>query len=237
MGLQGMGYKMDIVFVIDATGSMTPIMNQVRANALTLGDKICEGMKASGKPVDELRMRVIDFADYASEGDEAIRLTDFFNMPADKEKFENAINAIDIDRRGGDVPENGLEALFVAMNSDWVKIGAGENGRHVIVLITDAVPLNLQDRAGCVDYPADEYPSNIEELSEIWNADAQSAITKLSPSKKRLVLYAPAGTDAAGHTWDTVRSWEWTTSTEVDASTGLEGIDMSAIIAEIVRSM
>ncbi len=237
MGLQGMGYKMDIVFVIDATGSMTPIMQQAKENALTLGDKICEGMKNAGKPVDELRLKVIDFADFASEGDEAIRSTDFYTMPAEKEKFEKAINEINIDRRGGDIPENALEALYAAMNSDWVKIGAGENGRHVIVLITDAVPLNLRERDGCVGYQSDEYPSDIEELSQIWNADAQSSTTRLSPSKKRLVLYAPAGTDAAGHTWDTVRSWEWTTSTEVDAAAGLEGIDMNAIIAEIVRSM
>lgn len=236
MGLQGIGYKLDIVFVIDATGSMTPIMNQVKANALTLGDRICDEMKAANKPVDELRLRVIDFADFASEGDEAIRLSDFYKMPEEKAAFEKRVNDIDIDMRGGDIPENGLEALFAAINSDWVKIGAGEKGRHIIVLMTDAVPLNLQERAGCVGYNAEEYPSNIEELTEIWNADAQSTTTKLSPSKKRLIVYAPAGKDAQGHTWDDVTSWEWVTGATVDPSTGLEGIDLSVIIAEIVRS-
>ena len=236
MGLQGIVYKLDIVCVIDATGSMTPIMNQVKANALTLGDRICEEMKNANKPVDELRLRVIDFADFATEGEDAIRLSDFYKMPEEKAAFEKRVNDIDIDMRGGDIPENGLEALFAAINSDWVKIGAGEKGRHIIVLMTDAVPLKLQERNGCVGYHADEYPSNIEELTEIWNADAQSTSTKLSPSKKRLIVYAPAGSDAAGHTWDDVTSWEWVTGATVDPSTGLEGIDLSVIIAEIVRS-
>ncbi len=236
MGLQGKGYKMDIVFVIDATGSMTPIMNEVKANALSLGDKITEALKAANKNVDELRLRVIDFADFASEGEDAIRLSDFYTMPEQKAEFEARINNIDIDMRGGDIPENALEALYAAINSDWVKIGAGEKGRHIIVLMTDAVPLNLQERAGCVGYHADEYPSNIEELTEIWSADSQSSITKLSPTNKRLIIFAPTGSDKAGHTWDDVTSWEWVTGATVDPAKGLAELDLSVIIAEIVRS-
>ena len=78
MGLQSSGYKIDIVFVIDATGSMTPIMDQVRQKALTLHEDITAGLKAANKPVSELRLRVIDFADYASEGEDAIHQTAFF---------------------------------------------------------------------------------------------------------------------------------------------------------------
>lgn len=236
MGLQGKGYKMDIVFVIDATGSMTPIMNEVKANALSLGDKISQALEAAKKPVDELRLRVIDFADFASEGEDAIRLSDFYTMPTQKAEFEARVNNIDIDMRGGDIPENALEALFAAINSDWVKIGAGEKGRHIIVLMTDAVPLNLQERAGCIGYQADEYPTNIEELAEIWGADAQSSITKLSPLNRRLVLFVPDGNDAAGHSWDAVKSWDWTSSKTVDSAKGLGELDLSVIIGEIVRS-
>ena len=236
MGLQGMGYKIDIVFVIDATGSMTPIMNQIKANALTLGDRICDKMQAANKPVDELRLRVIDFGDFASDGDGAIRLSDFYKMPEEKAAFEKRVNDIDIEIRGGDIPKNGLEALFAAINSDWVKIGAGEKGRHIIVLMTDSVPLNLQERAGCVGYNADEFPSNIEEMSAIWSEDAQSTTIKLSPSKKRLIVYAPAGKDAQGHTWDDVTSWEWVTGAAVDPVNGFEDINLDLIITEMTQS-
>lgn len=239
MGLQGFGYKLDIVFVIDATGSMGPIMNQVKAQALSLGDKINSALGAAGKPVDSMRMRVVDFGDYATEGDDAIRQTDFFTIPADKQKFEDHVNALDYDGRGGDIPENALEALFVAMSSDWVKINtaAGEKGRHIIVLMTDAYPLNLQERKGCYGYPEDDFPADIAEMEGIWSASAQDTTLSLSPASKRLILFVPEGADAAGHSWDSVSAWENTTTTAVDPMNGLGEFDVDAIISEIVRSV
>lgn len=241
MGLQGVNYKIDIAFVIDATGSMTPIMDQVRARALTLGDEIRDALEAANKPVGEMRIRLIDYADYASEGDDAIHQTDFFNMPADKALFEQAVKGIVIDNRGGDAPENGLEGLFVAMNSDWTKIKPGEKGRHIIVLITDAYPLNLHEREGCIGYPSDEIPADVAELESIWEEGSDgmqggAKSTLLSYPNERLVIYAPAGADAAGHSWDAVSTWTKTVMKEVDAATGLVEIKLDGIIDEIVRS-
>ncbi len=234
--LQGQkSYKLDIAFVIDATGSMGPIIETVRQRVLSLGDDIVAAMAESNKPVSQLRVRVIDFADFGSEGDDAIHSTEFFTLPDQADKFQAAINGINIEMRGGDVPENALEALFIAMNSDWTSFGA-DNGRHIIVLMTDASPLNLQERNGCVGYQSDLYPADINELESIWSEnDAQAAITKLHPRRKRLLLFVPDGT-IADHSWDQVKGWEFTTSTSVDPARGLGDIDYSTIIAEIVRS-
>lgn len=237
MGLQGEDYKIDIAFVIDATGSMGPIMASVKASALSLGDQIVKALSDAKKPVEQLRMRVIDFADYATEADDAIHQTDFYTMPADKQKFTDAINNIQYDRRGGDIPENALEALFIAMNSDWVPLAKGEKGRHIIIMMTDAYPLKLHERDGSMGYVADDFPSNVQELQNIWDAaGSQDATTSLSRKNRRLILFVPDGDDGAGHGWGDVLGWDYAATKIVDPAKGLDGIDMSYIITEIVRS-
>ena len=239
MGQFIQGYNIDICFVIDATGSMGPIIDQVKANAKQMHEKIIDGMEDANKNVKQLRISVIDFADFASEGDDAIHSTDFFVMPEGADDFKRAVDAIDIGLakggKGGDVPENALEALFIAMNQDWTPLSMAQNGRHIIVLITDAPPLPLGARDGSIGYNKDDYPENIAELEEIWKEKeaAQGAMksTQLHSKKKRLVLFAPAGPE-----WDAVRNWEYTISNVVDADSGLIEFNVDDIVAEIVRS-
>ncbi len=228
-------FKIDIVFVIDSTESMAPIKQQVQQFVLSFGDQICKGFEKVWRPINQLRVKVIDFADFATEGYDAIRSTDFFTLPDEMEYFEKAIKDIGFDRRDGKGAENGLEALYYAIKSDWVKFAKGEYGRQVIVLITDALPLHLQERAGCEGYFEDDYPSNVEELSQVWHADAQFPLSRLVPDEKRLVLFAPEGADEAEHSWTNVIGWEYSTYFDVNAKVGLENVDLDAIIAEIVR--
>ena len=58
-------YAVDIVFCIDVTGSMTPIIDAVKANALRFYDDVQANLTDKGKNVDELRVRVIAFRDFA----------------------------------------------------------------------------------------------------------------------------------------------------------------------------
>ncbi len=238
MGQQGKTYKLDIAFVIDATGSMEPLMEDVRARAKMLGDEIVEAMEAAGKHVSQIRARVVDFADYAAEGEDAIHQTPFFDLMTQKAEFEQAINAIDIENRGGDIPENGLEALFIAMNSDWFQIKSDDKGRHIIVVLTDAVPLHLQERKDCEGYPVGRVPDTITDLQDIWDEDSAQGMgtTRLSYNNRRLIVFAPDTTDAAGHTWNDVTSWEWAASIPVNPGMGFKELSLDKVIAEIVRS-
>jgi hypothetical protein len=56
---RGLSYAVDIVFCIDVTGSMTPIIDQVKANALRFYDDVQSNLTAKSKNVDQLRVRVI----------------------------------------------------------------------------------------------------------------------------------------------------------------------------------
>ena len=62
-------------------------------------------------------------------------VTNFFLLPQQAREFEACINSIHADG-GGDIPEDGLEALAYAIRSPWTT--EGEKQRHVIVVWSDA---------------------------------------------------------------------------------------------------
>jgi len=235
--LQGLKqYKIDVVLVIDATGSMSPFMDEVKAGILSAPMQIKAALEKENKHVEQMRIRVIDYGDYAYDGSDAIHSTRFFDADTEGEEIVNAINGIDYMGRGGDVPENGLEALYEAMDSDWVD--PKPNGRHIIVLVTDAPPLDLGERKECEGYDKDKYPETIEDLGEIWNpTDMQGGESglKLSPAKARLVLFAPQGV-IADHTWDDVVNWERVIFKPVTPDAGVD-ISMDDVVSEIVHSV
>ena len=65
---KGLRYAVDIVFCIDVTGSMTPILDRVKDNALRFYDDVQKNLTDKGKNVDELRVRVIAFRDFKADG-------------------------------------------------------------------------------------------------------------------------------------------------------------------------
>lgn len=75
----GMDYTVDMVFCIDATGSMENftgsqkcIINMVKENALNFYDDFVKVMESKSKHVRQLRIRVVAFRDYLADGDNAI---------------------------------------------------------------------------------------------------------------------------------------------------------------------
>ena len=56
---RGLSYAVDIVFCIDVTGSMTPILDTVKENALGFYDDVQANLAEKGKNVEQLRVRLI----------------------------------------------------------------------------------------------------------------------------------------------------------------------------------
>ena len=138
---RGLTYAVDIVFCIDATGSMTPIIDQVKANALRFYDDVQSNLTAKGKNVDQLRVRVIAFRDFAADGEAALEESPFFTLPDERAGFSEFVNGL-VAEGGGDAPESGLEAVALAIDSPWTT--TGDRRRQVIVIWTDqpAQPLD-----------------------------------------------------------------------------------------------
>jgi hypothetical protein len=227
MSNQGLKYNVDIVFCIDVTGSMHDILELVKKNALRFYPDLQNALDLKDKNVEALRIKVIAFRDFYVDGDGALETTDFIDLKNNPETFNSFVHSLRPDG-GGDEPENGLEALALAMKSEWAK--DGDRQRHIIVVYSDASthPLETGSSGTHIYYPKG-MPKDFNELTDWW--DGQSYMS--NRSAKRLIIFAPdsnAWTEIATH-------WENTVHYPSRAGEGLGDIDYQTILSAIVNSI
>ena len=223
----GLKYNVDIVMCIDATGSMKPILDTVKNNALRFYDDLTAKMEEKDKHIDTLRVRVIAFRDYTYDGDEAMLATDFFELPADTARFRQLVSGIRA-KGGGDKPEDGLEALAYAMRSDWTR--EGDRRRHIIAVWTDDGTHDLGFSAKAPNYPK-AMAKDFDELTEWWGDAGQSGV--MDANAKRLLVFAPEKPS-----WTTIESyWDNVVFFPSIAGQGLREVDYEAILSAICNSI
>ena len=226
MAGQGLKYNVDIVMCIDCTGSMGDLLDTVKNNALKFYPDLHQRCDEKGKEISELRIRVIAFRDFACDGAAAIADTGFLSIPDQESAFKSFVSGL-TPKGGGDEPENGLEALAMAINSDWT--AGGDRRRHVVVVWSDASTHPLGVGKESPIYPQD-MPANFDELTDWWE-DEQTG--KMRKSAKRLVMFAP---DASAWT-EIGMNWSNTIHHPAKAGAGLEDVDYETILSTIVNSI
>ena len=179
-------YTVDLVFVIDVTMSMDHILDIVKVNALSFYHDFTSVMNKKHKVVSQLRVRVVAFRDYFYDHEDAMLMTNFFNLPQEAQSFQMAVESLKPDG-GGDDPEDGLEALAFAMRSDWNT--SGQKKRHVIVVWSDDGTHDLGFGKSVPNYPSG-MPVDFNELTEWWGTK-QSKNSVMDQSAKRLVMFTP----------------------------------------------
>ena len=222
---RGMAYAVDIVFCIDVTGSMTPIIDTVKANALRFYDDVQTNLTEKGKNVDQLRVRVVAFRDFLADGGAAMQESPFYVLPGEQGQFSDFVNSL-LAQGGGDAPESGLEAVSLAINSPWTT--SGDRRRQVIVVWTDTPAQPL----GAAPAPADlagRIPANFSDLTDLW----ENAQGVMGSSSKRLILFAPDGPG-----WSDISGvWENVVHHPSQAGGGLSDVDYGTIIDSIGNSV
>jgi hypothetical protein len=222
---RGLSYAVDIVFCIDVTGSMTPILDQVKANALRFYSDVQSNLTAKGKNIDELRVRVVAFRDIVADGEAALQESPFFALPGDQAGFSEFVNGL-VAEGGGDAPESGLEATALAMSSPWTT--RGDRRRQVIVVWTDQ-PAHPLDPSVLPAGLVDRVPADFSALTDLWE-DPQGP---LGSSSKRLILFAPDGPG-----WSDISGvWENVVHHPSQAGGGLSDVDYGTIIDSIGNSV
>jgi hypothetical protein len=222
---RGLSYAVDIVFCVDVTGSMTPILDQVKANALRFYSDVQSNLTAKGKTIDELRVRVVAFRDIIADGEAALQESPFFELPAEATGFSSFVNSL-VAEGGGDPPESGLEAAALAMTSPWTT--RGDRRRQVIVVWTDQ-PAHPLDASALPPTLAGRVPADFSALTDLWE-DPQGP---LGSSSKRLILFAPDGPG-----WSDISGvWENVVHHPSQAGSGLSEIDYGTIIDSIGNSV
>ncbi len=218
-----LNYNVDIVFVIDSTGSMGHTVEMVKNNALSFHDQLMWSMEKKQKKVDKLRVKVVSFRDYLADA-EPMLVTDFFDLPNEAADLREIIGTIHADG-GGDEPEDALEALGYAIRSNWDV--SGTKSRHIIVLYTDSSAHQLGFGARSPKYPQG-MARDISELTAWWdNPDF------IKQSAKRLLLFAPDTMD-----WNYISTnWSNVIHYPSQAGAGLSEMDFNEILNVIANSI
>ena len=222
---QSMKYAVDLVFCIDKTSSMVPLIRRVKENALRFHEDLTARMEEMNKRIDELRIRVIAFGDVYFDGADWLKESEFFELPGEIAQYNNFVADIKA-TGGGDDPESGLEALALALQSDWTK--GGDRRRHTVVVWTDTSAHELERAAAeqPSSYPA-EMPKSIDELTDQWDGQGIDA------SARRLILFAPdvyPWSDIAAH-------WEEVVHFPSKGGDGLGEMDYGSIMSMLAHSI
>ena len=204
--------NVDVVMCMDVTGSMSGLINTVKKNALNFYDIFEKACVESNIMLSSLNTQVIAFRDKNEDKDWLLK-SDVYAMPDDRELFSGFVNGLRA-TGGGDTPESGLEALDTAFSrDDWGK----DDGYHrqVVILWTDAPYLTGSSYTDLT----------LENVQLKWDS---------MPSGRRLVLFAPNGTQSNGGSWSDLDSWI-NVMHLTDTSTGFENIDyvIDNIIGEL----
>lgn len=221
-------YNVDIVFCIDATGSMGPLLDMVKENALTFYRDLMNEMSQKGKNIDRIRARIVAFRDYMADGKNAMLTTDFYDLKEESDRFDAVIRSLHPEG-GGDEPEDALEALAYAIKSKWTK--GGDKRRHLIVVWSDASTHPIGYSAAAMNYPR-KMVKTFDELTNMWDGDAKSG-GLMDSNAKRLLIFAPEAeywTDIA-ETWDNVIHFP------SEAGSGLDRLSYQEILAQIINSI
>ena len=138
----GSGVPLDILFLLDATGSMEDEIAQIRDTLLSIASRISD---LPSQP--DLRLGLVAYRD---RGDEFV--TRVYDFEPDAERFLDTIRGV-VAKGGGDIPESLNEALHVAVHEPGWRL---EEAIRLVFLIADAPPH--------LDYP-DDY-SYADEMAE-----------------------------------------------------------------------
>ena len=219
MQLENIVCEADIVMCIDNTGSMSEFLQMVKSNALNFGDDLKKYCAKKRRDIASIRVKVVVFGDLREC---AISQSPMFSLPEQSEEYKKFIDNI-VCAGGGDDPENGLEALALAMNTDWRR--SAHRHRHIIVMYTDASAHPLEDPATHTVYYPDDMPSDFRELTRRWR--------RMEKGVKRLVLYAPAL-----YPWTEISSsWPEATLCDDNLESVFSGDSYERILEEICRSL
>lgn len=222
-------YAVDIVLCIDITGSMQPIIQEVKEGAFSFHARLASTMHQREKRVDQMRIRVVAFRDFIDSPQDALHASPFFKVPHEVHKFEKFVSSLSAGG-GGDVPESGLEALSVAIDSDWQRNLTRQ--RHVIVMFTDAPAHPLGGLLRQSDGYPEGIPSSFEELGERWGAEGDPK-SRMDEAAKRLILFCPEASP-----WEEITDkWNNVLWFPSEAGSGLMDVEMNLVLDSIASSI
>jgi hypothetical protein len=150
--------------------------------------------------------------------------SEFFSLPDEAMSFKDFVSKI-TPEGGGDEPENGLEALCLALKSSWTS--EGHRRRHVVVMWTDASAHKLEKRADSDVELVEGLAKNLDDLRDLWDGQV------IGQTAKRLVIFAPEA-----YPWsDLLAHWEQVWLLPTRAGGGMKEHEYDEILHILANSI
>ena len=208
---------------------MSPVIDLVKEKVRKFPHDLKDEYAKKDKVVDTLRIRVIAFRDFEADAD-AMQASEFFTVEpgSDLAKFETFVNGLSASG-GGDEPESALEALSIALSSNWTH--EGDRQRHVIIMFTDASAHKLESRVGEVSEAfKDQVVASLDDLTDRWDG---GQTVRLKKAARRLLIFAP---DA--YPWNIIGdAWGQTVWAPSQAGKGLEEVEYGTILQGLTNEI
>ena len=219
----------DIVFCIDTSGSMQPVITDVKNLVARYPRTLVERLAERDVELDQIRARIIIFGNLQGNTGE-LRASRFFKVgPSEvEEEYTRLLTEITVPRLRRSGEHSGLEALGVALGSDWTH--EGDKRRHIVFLFSDSGAHPLESRVGDVPLEFDSHvPASLDELTDIWECSNSGRLMK---SARRLHVFAPDT-----YPWNVIGdSWGMTIWLPSQAGKGLEEIEFEIILGCVINS-
>lgn len=156
---QSISRDVDLALITDATGSMASTLTAVQTNMKDFTSDLTNELETRGITPGVVRIKFLFFRDYIFDNHQtwvdhkmplqlgleaygALYSSDFYTLPGDALSMESYIDYFQ-PGGGGDTPENGLEAIWHAIDdNDWK---SGSDTVRAMVLWTDAPNSSIGD--------------------------------------------------------------------------------------------
>ncbi|MEO6369009.1 MAG: vWA domain-containing protein [Steroidobacteraceae bacterium] len=137
----------DIVFLIDISGSMSPIIDALRRNIETFVDSLNSGGSNNATPVRDWRSKVVGYRDIEAAQSEGLEWLEDQPFVRDVAALKVQLGLLQA-RGGGDEPESLLDALYTVATMEAVPKGSQtedaskwryrSDAARVVIVFTDA---------------------------------------------------------------------------------------------------
>ncbi len=196
-------YNFDMVCCVDATGANQPLITMLRQKLPSIRTYVeeCLGEAVAPEQIN-VRVKIIAFRDYACDPEPMVE-SPFFTMPEDSEELSAFLGCIHAGG-GGDIPESALEALAIALKSDFTKRTTENKVRHVIIMMTDAPAHELLSGEDNPAYPLG-MPKDLNALRSWVEDGVPDKGASYNPRCGRIFLLAPNEAP-----WSEISEWNCT---------------------------
>ncbi|RLA73821.1 MAG: hypothetical protein DRG78_21930 [Epsilonproteobacteria bacterium] len=149
----------DIIFLLDVTGSMGPAIIELGKSMMKFIDSI------DPKLVKDYRVKLASFGDFDTDSEDIKLNISRSNTKDTKELYKDFLDVIELIKKkggGSDLAESPLDALYKTVqdgfSNDW------SERTKVIILFTDAISKDIQKDTIGMDLPNDEKNNMLAQL-------------------------------------------------------------------------